>query len=839
MHSQNSSYPSNFFQTNRTKNKYLNFTLLALTALFATILLSTLPSSQTSATATSQQLPYPVVPLEIRANTDDTLSYYHCQTHAYNAGSLKYYGRKIADQFHSYINTRTVVNGTTVINPWISSCAETILGRGKSYFLKDDGSLVGNFELIKNSGETYQALALYRDGEFKWERNMQISCPNSTRQVGIHWPTQGYDGNIYGIMVNLCDNAGHKLVSVAPETGSIRFEIPLSSIPQQELSAGPYLAAYSNGIVLLDNNKLRYIDYQGIEDSPKEHSINTPTDMRPTRLTVSPDGTAYTWFRTNSGGWHQPCESDGLGYDEIYYFNQQTQTSDVIEVDSCGAYAEISQIAPDPNGGLIILTEKENQRHYIIRYKESGELRNVTTVPYEPGWSTLTDVPKLHVDNFGNVVITRDMKKASGDNDQHVMAYLITPSGAVSKAFSTEQYDTPQTQKFAIASLRGASLREGNLYIGICHTACTHTNPAHIYTVNIPGVGNDYPSNLIGTAIPNHDVDADGDGLTKWQEVQQQTADDNTDSDGDGLNDFLESRWNPDRHDLFCNGDQSVCEYPTPHEKDVYVEVDWMTRPADGNTDSYTTKPNETQINEIKDAFAAKGIHAHFDTGQLGGGNEVPYNEVVKFGIFPNEADFFDYKKGGDGISAQFNQDRYKIYHYMLSGYRFNDPPAPASSGVALVSDDDFFVSFGALKEDFGFILPGQAEKAITGTIIHELGHNLCLTGSTHNEPECSFAGIDANYGNDYPSAMNYDKQFELIDYSTGQNGANDHDDWGAIRLQDFIASNAGDEEHDLLQSMQMQSTRSFTPLKVQPQYRELQNKLKALEKRIERHEDR
>ena len=216
----------------------------------------------------------------------------------------------------------------------------------------------------------------------------------------------------------------------------------------------------------------------------------------------------------------------------------------------------------------------------------------------------------------------------------------------------------------------------------------------------------------------------------------------------------------------------------------------------------------------------------------------MPYNEVVKFGIFPNEADFFDYKKGGDGISAQFNQDRYKIYHYMLSGYRY-DSTSPRNSGISLVSDDDFFVAFGSLKEQYNFVLPGQAEKAITGTVIHELGHNLCLTGSTHNEPECSFAGIDTNYGNDYPSAMNYDKQFELIDYSTGQNGANYHDDWGAIRLQDFIASNAGDEEHDLLQSMQMQSTRSFTPLKVQPQYRELQNKLKALEKRIERHEDR
>lgn len=274
-----------------------------------------------------------------------------------------------------------------------------------------------------------------------------------------------------------------------------------------------------------------------------------------------------------------------------------------------------------------------------------------------------------------------------------------------------------------------------------------------------------------------------------------------TDTDGDGLSDFVESQDYPDRDAIFCG---SSCEHPNPSMKDIYIEVDWMNNPGGflgfGN---YSMKPTSTQINMMKAAFQQRGIALHVDTGQLGGGNQIPYNSLIKFDPTPGSVDFFDYKLGGDGVAPQFNQSRYHIYHYALMGqaytYRQNNVDITNSTGVSYIGDDDLFVSYGVLKDTNWWGL----DTALAGTFIHELGHNLCLSNSANGvayegQPEsCRYSGVDKFVSNKYNSSMNYTRQKYLVDYSTGANGSpNDHNDWAAIRLGDFASSIVGDMAH-------------------------------------------
>lgn len=295
-----------------------------------------------------------------------------------------------------------------------------------------------------------------------------------------------------------------------------------------------------------------------------------------------------------------------------------------------------------------------------------------------------------------------------------------------------------------------------------------------------------YPTGYEGVQLPISSTwaDLDGDGLIAVKESAQGTSNANKDTDGDGLDDFIESQWYIDRNAVFCG---LVCAYPDPIVKDVYVEVDWMNNPNDG---SY--KPSNNQLDQVIDAFDVRGINIHFDTGQYGGGSELPsYENTLAFAQDSNNFDFYDYKNGTSTTNANFDDDRKRIWHYMISGYQYAENTG--SSGASYAGDDDFFVSYGLIKDgqsSFGYT---SLDTAIGGTIIHELGHNLCLTNSSAYSGQsgaCVYSGIDnVNASSDYESSMNYSYQMFMVDYSDGANSApNDHDDWSAvdIGLKDF-----------------------------------------------------
>lgn len=286
-------------------------------------------------------------------------------------------------------------------------------------------------------------------------------------------------------------------------------------------------------------------------------------------------------------------------------------------------------------------------------------------------------------------------------------------------------------------------------------------------------------------------MDNDNDGLSYVQELQQGTSDLRKDTDNDGLSDYTESQWNTNRDTIFCHPTTNYCEYPDPLRQDVYIETDWMYRPNEGPITGYSMQPSAYSIDLIKTAFSNKGIKAHIDTGQLGGGNEVPYDAAIQFTSHQTGViDFWDYRDGGDGISQNFATNRKDIYRYMVLGHHLSDPGLSDRSGVSLSGADDAFISYGLIKEASPSpVNYSLLDTAIAGTMHHELGHSLCLSNTNDyngQKTNCIFNGVDAQGTSDYPSSMNYLYQGVLVDYSDGTNSSNDHDDWGAISPKDF-----------------------------------------------------
>lgn len=297
-----------------------------------------------------------------------------------------------------------------------------------------------------------------------------------------------------------------------------------------------------------------------------------------------------------------------------------------------------------------------------------------------------------------------------------------------------------------------------------------------------------------GTGVSSTSTDTDGDGLNLGQELIQGTSDLIADTDRDGLSDYIESTSYPDRYDVFCG---SSCAYPNPTMKDLYVEIDWM------ENGSFSTKPTSGDLAGAALAYGNKGVKVHFDTGNFGGGNEVDYANVVKGEPDDTVRDFYDYKLGGDGMSAQFSSDRYHIWRYMLSADEItNHDNETDLLGLGIPGDDDTLLAYGSLSASYS----GSALEDETGqTIIHEIGHNLCLSSAVAyigQDSSCVYEHIDsASAPATYASAMKYNGT--VLDLSTGINiSSGDHDDWSAVLnkgFDDFNLSDQGDEEHNLL----------------------------------------
>jgi hypothetical protein len=258
------------------------------------------------------------------------------------------------------------------------------------------------------------------------------------------------------------------------------------------------------------------------------------------------------------------------------------------------------------------------------------------------------------------------------------------------------------------------------------------------------------------------------------------------DTDGDGLWDDWE------KFGIDTNGNGTV-DYvipgADPQHKDIYIEIDYMDCAIAGGDcaagDTHSHRPKQDAINEVVQAFANAtvtnpdgndGITLHVDVDDA-----IPHDNELNLGCFAGTRNFDTIKNDPNFFGP--NNPRRFTHHYVIFGHQ--QTATTTSSGCGEVDGNDFIVTLGhwnyrcqgganagggcANNTDCpGGVCQGLgdvdgdgdddhdvgSDRQQSGTLMHELGHNLDLRHG---------GDVDTNYKPNYLSIMSYRYQFSGI----------------------------------------------------------------------------
>jgi len=281
---------------------------------------------------------------------------------------------------------------------------------------------------------------------------------------------------------------------------------------------------------------------------------------------------------------------------------------------------------------------------------------------------------------------------------------------------------------------------------------------------------NEFNLTRINSGIHDNNVPLDGD-----------------DNDNDKVPDYWEIRYGYDPYtwddhfhlDPDQDGLNNVEEYYTsqygshPFRRDVFLEVDYM----ESRTPGASNKPDPNLVEELKRVFLEHNIVLHVDTGDLGGGEMVPYTSNFSFSDLCDL--YWDYFLHGDP-----DNPRKGVFHY---GLICDYGPGRGFAFIGWDHLDSFLIS----AEDIQNSQPRyKRDRLIIGGMVHELGHTLGLNVDDHRGIDNLIAAKPftkewLKYRN-YKSCMNYIYTYKTFEYSDGSKGLYDYDDWGNMDLSFF-----------------------------------------------------
>lgn len=260
-------------------------------------------------------------------------------------------------------------------------------------------------------------------------------------------------------------------------------------------------------------------------------------------------------------------------------------------------------------------------------------------------------------------------------------------------------------------------------------------------------------------------IDTDKDGIPDWWEQEfkydETVWDDHIhlDPDGDALNNLEECyaySWGAD-----------------PYQRDLFLEFDHISSGVPGASNLLP----QAFINQMINRFAEHDIVLHVDQGELGGGEELLYRNNFDFCTLVDL--YWDYFLHND-----LNNPRKTIFHY---GLICDEGPGNGFAFMGWAHLNSFCISANELVKNQPFFERGWL---ITCGSMHETGHTLGLFpddfGGNDNHAAIKPKYSDFWYYRNYKSCMNYRYTYTYLNYSDGDHGKIDYDDWGGMEFDFF-----------------------------------------------------
>jgi len=271
------------------------------------------------------------------------------------------------------------------------------------------------------------------------------------------------------------------------------------------------------------------------------------------------------------------------------------------------------------------------------------------------------------------------------------------------------------------------------------------------------------------------------------------------DLDFDGIPIEWEHRWgfNPYIYDDFksmdpdCDSIDTYEEYlvrdygSDPFRADILLEMDFMETGPDGEYNIIDIEPFEL----MKVPNHKRNYVYHIDIGEKYGGDIIPFDEHLEKDEVYNLYDEYFIKDESDLWRRSVFHYSLNVYEVDYGGFEFNgdfnsenwNPPGTNSFVISTSCTDALLKTFLYLK---------SRDYIIASSIMHEMGHSF---GLRWGDP----FGVDCVGGmkpwtlkfwiiRPYKSIMNYQYTYKILDYSNGDNGRRDNDDWEQIDLSFF-----------------------------------------------------
>jgi hypothetical protein len=297
--------------------------------------------------------------------------------------------------------------------------------------------------------------------------------------------------------------------------------------------------------------------------------------------------------------------------------------------------------------------------------------------------------------------------------------------------------------------------------------------------------------------------DYDHDGIPYWTEVNVYGTDPTKDNRGedldhDGVPIEWEYRWGYDplawdNHSALDPDNDSISnleEFDTwslfssdPFRRDLFLEMDYM---APGPNGESSVVPADS-LERLKDPFARRNIAFHVDTGEINGGELIPFDSLITIDeVRPLYNTYFLHNDSTTWRRGVFHYGLY-VYSTKPNGYGFSgdvDPMMGYNPGT-----NAFIISSKQMEKNARWNLNPLSYYYASATM-HEMGHTMSIRNG--HPPGCDnhFGTYPWQLGfwiyRNYKSIMNYRYTYHIFDYSDGSHGKRDFDDWSNLNLSYF-----------------------------------------------------